>query len=164
MYQARGACLSPYKELHKRQTRLGRARSAEPVGWQQKTALESDVEEGILYIELLNGPVTEDSSGEHRANGGRFHNRVESLIVVDSRALSKTPKDPVSLVAIKGPVSAELVRENLLAGDNVGALRPGNRLSSPIAHQGLVLILHSRMPIGIGERSTRKGRDRGRCR
>jgi hypothetical protein len=63
-----------------------------------------------------------DSSGEHRAHGGRFHNRDESLVVVDSGALSETPKDLVSLVAIEGPVSAELVRENPFVGDDVGAL------------------------------------------
>jgi hypothetical protein len=97
---------------------------------------ESVVEEDILHIELLNEPVTGDSSGEHRANGGRFHNRAESLIVVDSGALSETLKDLASLVAIKCPVSVELVREDPLAGDNVGALRPGNKLPGPIAHQG----------------------------
>jgi hypothetical protein len=121
------------------------------------------MEEGILHIELLNRPVTRDNSGEHRANGGRFHNRAESLIVVDSGALSETPKGPASLVAIKCPVSAELVREDPLAGDNVGALRPVNKLPGPIAHQGLVLILHCRTPIGIGERSTDEGWDRGWC-
>jgi hypothetical protein len=52
------------------------------------------VEEGILHVELLNGSVTGDNSAEHRANGGRFHNRAESLVVVDFRALSETPNDP----------------------------------------------------------------------
>jgi hypothetical protein len=122
------------------------------------------VEEDILHIELLNGPVTGDSSGEHRVNGDRFHNRAESLIVVDSEALSEIPKDPASLVAIKATVSAELVREDPLAGDDVGALRPGNNLSGPIAHQGPVLILHSCTPIGIDECSTGGGRDQGWCR
>jgi hypothetical protein len=68
------------------------------------------------------------NSGEHRANNGWFYNRAESLIIVNSRALSETPKDPTGLVAIKGPVSTELVREDPLAGDNVGALRLGNQL------------------------------------
>jgi hypothetical protein len=78
---------------------------------------ESAVEEGIFHVELLNGPVTGDSSGEHRANSGRFYNRAEGLIVLDSRTLSETPKDPTGLVAIKGPVSTELVREDPLVGD-----------------------------------------------
>jgi hypothetical protein len=93
---------------------------------------ESVVEEGIFHVELLNGLVTGDSSGEHRVNSGQFYNRAESLIVVDSGALSETPKDLTGLVAIKGPVSTELVREDPLAGDNVGALRSGNQLPGPI--------------------------------
>jgi hypothetical protein len=64
-----------------------------------------------------------DSSDEHHAHDRRFHNRAESLVVVDSGALSETPKDPASLVAIEGPVRAELVREDPFAGDDVGALR-----------------------------------------
>jgi hypothetical protein len=77
--------------------------------------------------------------------------------------LSETPKDLTGLVAIKGPVSTELMREDPLVGDNVGALRSGNQLPGPIADQGSVLFLHSRTPIGIGKRSTIGGRDRGRC-
>jgi hypothetical protein len=89
---------------------------------------ESTVEEDIFHVELLNEPVTGDSSGEHRANSDRFYNQAEGLIVVDSGALSETPKDLTDLIAIKGPVSTELVREDPLAGDNVGALRSGNQL------------------------------------
>jgi hypothetical protein len=50
----------------------------------------------------------EDSSGEHHANSGWFYNRVESLVVVDSGALSETPKDPTGLVAIKVPSAQSL--------------------------------------------------------
>jgi hypothetical protein len=87
---------------------------------------ESTVEEGIFYVELLNGPGTTDSSSKHHTNSGQFYNRAEGLIVVDSGALSETPKDPTGLVAIKGPFSMELVREDPLTGDNVEALRSGN--------------------------------------
>jgi hypothetical protein len=89
---------------------------------------EGAMEEGILHIELLNRPVMGDSSDEYCAHGGRFHNRVEGLIVVDSGALSETPKDPASLVAIEGPVSAELVCEDLFASDDVGALKSWNKV------------------------------------
>jgi hypothetical protein len=122
------------------------------------------VEEGIFHVELLNGPVTRDSNGEHRANSGRFYNRAESLIVVDSGALSETQKDPTGLVAIKGPVSTELVCEDPLTGDNVGALWSGNQLPGPIDDQGTVLFLHSRTPMGNDKRNTSGGGDRGRCR
>jgi hypothetical protein len=111
------------------------------------------MEEGILHIELQNGPVTGDSSGKHRANSGQFYNWAKSLIIADSRALSETLKDPTCLVAIKGPVSTELVREDPHANDNIGALRSGNQLAGPIVDQGSILFLHSRMPMGIGSDS-----------
>jgi hypothetical protein len=93
---------------------------------------ESAVEEGIFHVELLNGPGTGDSSGEHHVNSGWFHNQAEGLIIVNPGALSETPNDPTGLVAIKSPVSTELVRENPLVGDNIGALRSGNQLPGPL--------------------------------
>jgi hypothetical protein len=118
---------------------------------------ESAMEEGIFYIELLNGPGTGDSSSEHHVNSGQFYNRAEGLIVLDSRALSETPKDPTGLVEIKGPVSTELVHEDPLADDSIGALRSGNQLPGPIANQGSVFVLHSRTPMGISKRRTSGG-------
>jgi hypothetical protein len=125
---------------------------------------ESAIEEGIFHVELLNGPGTGDSSGEHRVNSGRFHNRVEGIIVVDPGELSETPKDPTGLVAIKGPVNTELEHENPLACDNVGALRSRNQLLGPIADQGIVLFLHNCTPMGIDKCSMSGGGNRGRCR
>jgi hypothetical protein len=124
---------------------------------------ESVMEEGIFHIELLNGLGTGDSSSEHRASSDQFYNRVEGHIVVNSGALSETLKDPTGLVSIKGPVSTELVHENPLVDDNVGALRSGNQLPGPIADQGSVFFLHSRTSMGIDKRSTSGGGDRGRC-
>jgi hypothetical protein len=89
---------------------------------------ESDVEEGIFNIKLLNGAGMGGCSSEHCTNSGQFYNRTEGLIVVDSGALSEISKDPTGLVAIKGPVSTKLMREDPLASDNVGALRSGNQL------------------------------------
>jgi hypothetical protein len=125
---------------------------------------ESTVEEYIFHVELLNGTVTGDSSGDHHVNSGRFYNWVEGLIVVDSRAPSETLKDPMGLVAIKSPVSTELVREDPLASDNVRALRSGNQLPGPIVDQGSVVFLHSSTTMGIGKRSTSGGGDQGHCR
>jgi hypothetical protein len=97
-------------------------------------------------------------------NSARFYNWAEGLVVVDSGALSETLKDPIGLVEIKGPISMEIVCEDPLAGDNVGALRSGNQLPGLIADQGLVFVLHSHTPMGIGKRSTSGGGDRGRRR
>jgi hypothetical protein len=121
------------------------------------------MEEDILHIELLNWPITGDNNCEHRVNGGWFHNWSKSLVLVDLEALSETPENPVSLVAIKGPVDMKLMREDPLANDDVGATWPGDKLQGPIAHQGPVLVIHSRTLIGVGKRSKYRGQHRGRC-
>jgi hypothetical protein len=105
---------------------------------------EGAMEEGILHIELVNRPVMGDSSGEHRAHGGRFHNRAESLVVVDSGAPSETPKDPASLVVIESPVSVELVCQDLFASYDVGALRSWNKVPCSITYRGPVRRFSSR--------------------
>jgi hypothetical protein len=63
---------------------------------------ESAVEEDIFYVELLNGLGTGDNNSEHCANSGRFYNRVEGLVVVNSGALSETPMDPTGPCSDQG--------------------------------------------------------------
>jgi hypothetical protein len=135
---------------------------SEPCGLTTENGLaEGVVEEGVLHIKLLNWRVTGDSSSKHRADGGRFHNRAESLVVVDPRTLSETPEDPAGFVAIKRPIDTKLVHENPLVGNDIGATGPGDKLPGPIAHQSPVLVLHSvcqlgsasaaRTKVGIGD-------------
>jgi hypothetical protein len=57
----------------------------------------------------------------------------------------------------------ELVHEYPFVSDDVRALRSWNKVTCPITHQGPVLILHGRVPIGISEGSADGGRDQGRC-
>jgi hypothetical protein len=64
---------------------------SEPYGLTVESGLtEGVVEEGVLHIKLLNSPMAGDSSSKHRVDGGQFHNRTESLIVIDPRVLSET--------------------------------------------------------------------------
>jgi hypothetical protein len=95
---------------------------------------EGVVEEGVLHIELLNRPGARWGESEHCADGGRFHNRVESLIVVHPRAPSEAPNNPVSLAVVESPIEEELVCEDPLADDDVGATGPENKFPCPIAH------------------------------
>jgi hypothetical protein len=160
-----GCLLEPVQGLVQATDKVRVSRVGEDCGLAAEDCLGlSAMEEGIFYIKLLNGPGMGDSSSEHCANSGRFYNWAEGFIVINSRALSETPKDTTCLVAIKDPVSTELVREDPLDGDNVGALRSGKQLPGPIADQGSVFILHSHTPMGIDKHSTSRGGDQGRCR
>jgi hypothetical protein len=60
------------------------------------------VEEGILYVELMDHPVPGD--GNDGSNSGELDNGPEGLVVVHSGALGKAPKDPTGLVTVEGVV------------------------------------------------------------
>jgi hypothetical protein len=57
----------------------------------------------------------------------------------------------------------KLVHEDPIASDDVGATGLRDKIPGSIAHQGPVLVLHSRAPIGVSNRSTYRSQDRGRC-
>jgi hypothetical protein len=59
---------------------------------------QSAMEEGVLDVETMDRPV----SGEDDANGGELDDGAEGLIIVHSRALGETLKDPTGLVAVEG--------------------------------------------------------------
>jgi hypothetical protein len=120
------------------------------------------MQEGVLHVELLNRLVARGSKGKHRAVVGRLHNRAENLIIVNPGALCETLNDLASLVAIENPVGEELAHEDPLAGDDVGATGPGDKLPGPIAHQGPVLFLHIRTPIQISMCGADRCQDRRR--
>jgi hypothetical protein len=119
------------------------------------------VEKDVLHIELLNRSSARCGESEHRADDGWFYNWAESLIVVHPGALSEAPENPMSLVAVESPIREELVCEDPLVGDDVGATGPGNKFPCPIAHQGPIL-LHSHAPVQIGKGGTDRGRNGGR--
>jgi hypothetical protein len=82
---------------------------------------ENAMQEGILDVQLMHGPHACESQREHHADGSWLHQRVGSLVVVDTEALSKAPENPASLVPLKSVVSPALVSLDPLAGDDVGA-------------------------------------------
>jgi hypothetical protein len=115
------------------------------------------VEESILHIELLKQPVTGGSNSEHHADDGQFENRAESLIVVDTMTLCEPPKVLANLVTVKSSVRERLVGKTPFVGEDVGAMRPENKILGLIAQKGPVLFLHCRMPIRIGKRGVNGG-------
>jgi hypothetical protein len=109
---------------------------------------EGAVQEGVLDVELVNWPGASKGQREHRADGGRLHNRAEGLIVVDSGALSESSKDPASLVPLQGTIGLSLVRPDPLAGDDVGAGRTGHQIPCLVGDERRVLLLRP-TPVGV---------------
>jgi hypothetical protein len=117
---------------------------------------ECAVEEGILDVELVDGPTSGDSQSQHSPDGGRLDDGAEGLIIVHLGALGEPPEDPTSLVPVQRAIRLELVLEDPLTSDNVGPRRLRNQVPCAVRQQGLVLI-HSVTPVGVRERTTDRG-------
>jgi hypothetical protein len=113
------------------------------------------MEEGILDVQLVDRPVL----GEDIPNDCELDDEIEGLVVVHSRALSETPKDPMGLLPIQRAVVHELVAENPLVGDHVGARGIRHQVPSVVGQQDRVL-LHGAIQVGIDESGANVGGDR----
>jgi hypothetical protein len=70
----------------------------------------------------------------------------------------------MSLIPVKRAIRLELVLEDPLVGDNIGPRRPRNQVTRVVRQQGLILLLHSVMPVEVHERTMDRGRDQRQCR
>jgi hypothetical protein len=115
-------------------------------------------------------PGEGDGQGEHGANCGHLDHRAKGLIVVDAGSLGlslgEAMKNPTSLVPFQGAVGIELVLENLVAGDNVGANGVRDKIPGVVGNQDSKFFFHGAVPIQIDEGGMEGGghRQHGRCR
>jgi hypothetical protein len=62
-------------------------------------------------------------------------------------------KDPTSLVPFQGAVGIEFVLKDLFTGDDVGANRMRDKISSVAGNQSIIFFLHGMAPQRVGEGS-----------
>jgi hypothetical protein len=103
------------------------------------------VQERILHIEPVNRPGEGDDQGEHGADRGRLDHQAKGLIVVDVESLGEATKNLASLVPVQGAIEIELVLENPLTGDDVGANWTPEKILGFVGDQGSKLFFHGTM-------------------
>lgn len=101
------------------------------------------MEEGVVDIKLVYGPIALGGEGEHGAHRHWLHDRAVSFAVINARALREPPNDPSGLVSFEAAVFLEFVAEDPFATDDVGARWPRNELPCIVGDQGIKLGLHS---------------------
>jgi hypothetical protein len=84
-------------------------------------------------------------------NCHRLHNGAEALIIIDVGTLCEPAKNPSGLVPLRCSVGLELVLEDPLVSDNIGAAGAQNQVPSVVGHESGILFLHSCLPMRIGE-------------
>jgi hypothetical protein len=99
----------------------------------------------------MNRPGAGDGQGEDGADRGRLDHRAEGLIIVDVGSLGEAVKNPASLVPFQGTIGIELVLENPLVGDDVGANGARDKILGVVGDQGSKFFFHGTTPIWIDE-------------
>lgn len=89
---------------------------------------------------------------------GRLDDGAEGLVIVDAVLLGVAADHPTSLVLSEGAVRVKFLLEDPLARDDVSTRGAGHQAPSAIVSQGLVLIHHGSMPVGVSERVAVVGR------
>jgi hypothetical protein len=69
-------------------------------------------------------------------DGSWLDHRVEGLIIVDIELVGEAVKDPTSLVPLQGDIGVELVIEDPIVSDDVGANRTRDKIPSVVGDQG----------------------------
>jgi hypothetical protein len=109
------------------------------------------VEECILDIKLVGWPIPWESKGQDNVNYHGLHNRAKGLIVIDAEMMREPVKNASSLAPLECPIGLELVLEDPLVRDNIGATGARNQVTSVVGHESGILFLHSHPPMRIGE-------------
>jgi hypothetical protein len=109
------------------------------------------LKKGILDVKLMNRPIPGVSYSEDCADSGRFDNRTESFIVVNTGALSEDAKDSTSLVSIQRTISMKFMFEDPFSSDHVGIGGPRNKIPSIIVHESGIFFFHGTTPVRISK-------------
>jgi hypothetical protein len=118
----------------------------------------------ILDIQLMNGPRTRESQGEHNTDSGGFDDGAEGLLIINAGTLSEASENPSGLVTIKRAISEKFVTINPFTGNNVHAWWTGNERPGRIGLESVKFRLHRGTPVGISEsraESLRRWGERG---
>jgi hypothetical protein len=93
--------------------------------------LKGTIEEGIIYIKLMDLPMVKYNNDKNESNSSRFNNRTEGFGVVDSFLLSETTRNQARLVAINSTIGLSLDFVNSTATNNIhGRFKQNQRPST----------------------------------
>ena len=117
---------------------------------------EMTVEKSIGDIHLVHRPRATGGEVQNGADRARLDNRGKRIRKVDTGTLAKSA-DPNALYSAPACHRAELVLEDPLVGDDVGARRMGDQLPGPIVLQRVVLLLHGGAPVRVAQGGASRG-------
>lgn len=88
----------------------------------------------------------------------------KSVIIFNAGLLRKTSNNPASFIASQGAAEMEFKLKYLFARDNISTWRMGNKRPSLVVKEGLMLICHVILLVGVGKSKAICGGDKGNTR
>uniref|UniRef100_J3N9D8 Uncharacterized protein n=1 Tax=Oryza brachyantha TaxID=4533 RepID=J3N9D8_ORYBR len=110
--------------------------------WIVALARRRSVEESILDVELVDGPVAGDGEAEDDSDDCRLDDGTKSLVVVDAELLQVSANHPTHLEPSKGAICMKLEFENPFASDDINLRETRNQGPCVVVNQHLVFVMH----------------------
>lgn len=104
--------------------------------------LQIAMEEGILHVELVNGPPMGDGEAEDDSDCSRLDDRTKSLIIVDAGLLRVPANHPTRLVPSEGAICMKFVFEDPFTGDDIDPRGTRNQGPCVVVNQRLIFVTH----------------------
>lgn len=108
------------------------------------------LEEGVVYIKLLDWPVSTYGDIQDKTDRGGLNHRTEGFGIVNSRKLCVTSRDQTSFVPANRAIRVVLYCKNPSTTDRILIRRWWNQREGPILDNGVELIGDSFSPARVG--------------
>jgi len=126
------------------------------------------VKKGVLHVQLMYLPGARSGDAEDDADGSRFNNRTECLVVVDVVLLRKTTNDPPGFMRAREPSARYLCLKTHLPVMTLARGGRGTRRHVPLSMSALyssaIAACQFRSASAARELTGSRGRDRCRRR
>lgn len=105
------------------------------------------VKKFILYIKLVNMPMSRNKNAQNNAYGIRLNNQIESLSIVNTMLLTTFVGYTTIFVVRKRSIWMKFITKQPYRYDHINPMRARYKCLSLISDQSIILIMHNLMPI-----------------
>ena len=115
--------------------------------------VEIPVQKGVINIKLENAPLAMECNVEHNMDGDEIYHGTESLVKINTRLLMKAFSNKLSIILSNRAIEILFDVKNSFVGHYVLPHARGNKRSSVVLDESIILILHGINPLRILESS-----------
>lgn len=123
-----------------------------PIPWRWKHIdffMEVAVQEGIVHIHLMQGPIADSSNSKETTNSDELSNRGKGFGVIDALTLGVALGNQAGFVSFNGTIRLVFNLENSLTADRTMTSRQGSERPGVVLLQSCDFRIHSGNPLRV---------------